>query len=319
MALFRRTAPGELLDDPALDAARRDARQGRFEAGRVLLAETRDDFDLRSYRNRLLADAAIKQLDALTAFSGQRPDDPDLAVWLGEARINHAWEIRGASLAKYVKRSAFEDFWGVLAGAAEPLLRATDLLPDDPTPWNRLQWHGLGMQRQRADLDELWAELSRRGPHYYTGYSSRVQVLCAKWQGSNQEVLDFARTAAAAAGPGDPFAALPIVAHFEGAADRGEITTHFRATETRAELEKLCDVFCAGQASGWPGMEAHHLFGAAFYLAGDTSRARHHLSQVDSRRIPRTWPWARLSVRPGKLYRRVRTELGLPRKAAVGR
>ncbi|MEU8252344.1 hypothetical protein [Nonomuraea sp. NPDC048916] len=89
-----------------------------------------------------------------------------------------AWAIRGAFRATYVGEERFARFWEVLSRAAGPLQQAAEALPDDPVPWDRLQWHGIGMQSGRKELDRIWTELIARDPRLYIGHYSRAQALC---------------------------------------------------------------------------------------------------------------------------------------------
>ncbi|MGI8330124.1 hypothetical protein ACRYCC_09160 [Actinomadura scrupuli] len=306
----RRVSEGTAWDDPALTAGLPDVRKGRLEAGRRLLAETRGDHDLRALRLGRLSMAAIPHREALARLYAENPGDADLALWLGDTRISHAWEVRGGQWASRVSADQFEEFWLILGTAYDPLIAASELLVDDPVPWDRLQWHGLGTQRGRAELDEIWAELHRRGPDFYTGHYSRLQVLCGKWKGSDAEVLDFAETAAKAAPPGSPIAAIPVAAHLEVLLVQGiSPAGYFRQPAVQTRLAELSDAWSEHVTEHPRVPEAHHLFGAAFYLGGDWLRARRHLSQVSAGSIPGTLPWSYLGE--GRGYLEARKELGL--------
>lgn len=90
------------------------------------------------------------------------------------------------------------------------------------------------MQRPRQELVDIWAELHRRDPVFFEGHASRLQVLCAKWQGSNEELTAFTRAAAPA---GSPIPALLVAMHIELASDQ-EISPirYFGQEPVRAEL-----------------------------------------------------------------------------------
>jgi hypothetical protein len=180
-------------------------------------------------------------------------------------------------------------------------------------PWDRLQWHALGTQRGRGELDEIWQELLRRSPDFYTGHYSRLQVLCGKWQGSDAEVLEFADTAAHAAPPGSPIAAILVAAHLELAiSQRTAPAWYFRQPAVQTSLAELSDTWSQHPSTDPRVPEAHHLFGGAFYVSGDWLRARRHLSRVSAESIPRTLPWSYLSpANEGRGYLHARKELKL--------
>jgi hypothetical protein len=298
--------------DAAVNEARQQVSRGNLEAGRQLLADTRDDYDMRALRLGRLAQGSINQVGLLTQLAAARPDDGDLALWLGTTRIQHAWQVRTGARAKHVSREQFEEFWFLLGGAHEPLTRAIELLPDDPTPWNHLQWRGLGLQVERTELDDVWAELVKRDAENYVGHYSRTQVLCKKWQGSDEELLEFVTATSAEVAPGDPRAALIVAGHLELWATSGQgRTAYFRRPEIIGPITEIADRWITGVRRTPNTMEAHHLFGAAFYLAGDRERARRHLAQVDELAIPRTLPWAYLSNERVLCYLAVRHALGL--------
>jgi hypothetical protein len=301
----------DLFDDPALPSAVADAAKGKLEPGRRLLADSSADHELRGARLRQLSLAVAPHISALSRLQTENPDDADVALWLGAAQIDHGWQVRGSAIANQTDRRKFEEFWLILGRAYEPLARAAELRPDDPVPWDRMQWHGLGAQRPREELDEIWTELQRRGPGYYEGYASRLQVLCEKWQGSNEEVTEFTTAATAAAPTGSPIPALLVAKGIEvAAAKRMDPLEYFRTGSVCTELVKAADAWCEKPDGSVRTAEAHHLFGFAFWAGGDPLRARRHLSRVSPWSIPRNLPWVRYAENPGALYLQVRKEVG---------
>lgn len=235
-------------------------------------------------------------------------------------RSRSGWDIRGASLARYVGHDRFARFHETLETAEPPLRRAAEALPEDPVPWAHLQWQAIGNQAGRPALDSIWRELHTRDPALYAGHHGRAQALCAKWYGSDDELLTFARETVAASRPGDPVTAILPLAHFEIAWQENDYTGHdadealrarFRRPDVSGELVEAADSWRTGSRPHPFAPEAMHLFGAAFYYSGHHSRAQTLLTSA-GRRVPDTLPWAAASLTPGRRYARARRELGLP-------
>ncbi len=307
---------GKAWEDPALDLALPQVKAGRLHHGLELIQQARGSNELRALRVEKLAEAAAAHTGAL---SRQAQDNPDALLWLGAARIKHAWNIRGASFAKYVGVKRFQRFWEVLAEAEAPLRQAAQALPGDPVPWDQLQWHAIGMRSGRQELDTIWKELTARDPHLYAGHYSRAQALCAKWYGSHGELLAFARERVASAPPGDPVTAMLALAHFEiawsedGGSDRStedHLKAYFGDPDVAAALSLAADKWRDGSRPHPCSLDAAHLFGAAFYFGGHPRRAQELLAEA-GRRVPEILPWAAASLTPGRRYARAVRELGL--------
>lgn len=282
-------------DDAALAAALPRVRKGDLAAGLEILARTREDAELRSLYMDELDDAAVGHSDALTRMAADAPDDPDVQLWLGGVRIAEAWKARSAARAEYVSAEMFGRFWRRLALAGPPLYRAAELLPADAAPWEKLMWHSIGMQLGRDEQDRLWRELTERSPFLYSGHISRSQALAKKWWGSHAELLDFAEAAVAAAEPGDPVTAVLAVAHLEvgGDDDRDDLVAYLGRPSVHAALADAADRWQSAPGPHPRALDAHHHFGAVFYMAGDHERARRHLSHVGRSTAPvRAWGYA---------------------------
>jgi hypothetical protein len=282
--------------DAVLASALPKVRGGDLRAGLRVLADTRGDAEARSLCLEVLAEAALGQGGRLAELSADDPADPDLSLWLGATRIGEAWKARSAYRAEYVEADRFGRFWRLLALAGPPLYRAAELLPADPVPWDKLQWHGIGMQLGRDELDRIWQELTERDPFLYAGHISRSQALCKKWWGSDAEVLDFAEAVAAAAEPGDPVTAVLAVAHLEIGGEIGtwdDLNGYLARPSVHAALVEAADRWLAADRRHPRDLEAHHFFGAVFYRAGDHDRARRHLGPVARTSAPaRAWGYA---------------------------
>ena len=111
--------------------------------------------------------------------------------------------------------------------------------------------------------------------------------------GFGREVLDFAETAAAAAEPGDPVTAVLAVAHLEIGGEIGtwdDLNGYLARPSVHASLVEAADRWLAADRRHPRDLEAHHFFGAVFYLAGDHDRARRHLGRVARTSAPvRAW------------------------------
>lgn len=306
---------GTAWDDPDLAAVLRAPARKRLPLGLALLAEARGAPELRALRVRMLARTLTGRLNELAALS---PDDPEAMLLLGTTRIQHAWNIRGGAYARHVKQERFQRFWAELRHAQAPLLRAAELLPPDPVPWDQLQRYAMGMQSGREELDRVWNELLWRAPSLYSGHYTRVQAISAKWYGSDEEAAEFAEEVVDRAAPGDPVVAAAAAVHFEIAnrradeASRREVAlrSHFRDPAVRHLMVRAADRWLRSPTPHPRAPEAHHMFGAAFYFAGEEERARHHLRQTDER-MPELLPWSVTSLTPARYYAQVRTALGV--------
>ncbi|MFG1969123.1 hypothetical protein ACGFJC_07355 [Nonomuraea fuscirosea] len=307
---------GRSWDDPALEHVLPQVKAGRLEPGLELISQARGDNELRALRVEQLAIAGAAHTEPLGRLAG---DNVDGLLWLGAARIEQAWAIRGASYARYVDAERLVRFGEVLSSAAGPLRQVTEALPDDPVPWDRLQWHGIGMQSGRKELDRIWTELTARDPHLYLGHYSRAQALCAKWYGSDEELLTFARSATASARPGDPVTAILPLAHFEivwseinetEQPAQNLLEAYFGNSDVADPLIEAADKWRDGNRPHPRALDAAHLFGAAFYFGGHLTRAQRLLTGA-GRRMPEILPWSAASPLPGRRYARARRDLGL--------
>lgn len=285
--------------DMALDAGVDAVGDGYLAAGTALLRETRKDPELRAQRVEALGRAAIGRSAAIAALLTEETadaDTADLLLWLGRTVIDEAWQIRGDGWADSVGPDRFKLFHATLVNARDPLLAAAELNPEDPVPWEVLQWMALGLEAGRDAKDSIWREVSRRVPTLFPAHWGRLQVLSEKWGGSHEEMFAFARSSAAVAPAGHPLTAMLPLAHAEYLlCERQPLLerrssrayTRFSAAhydpETVQELREASDKWADGKLPHPRDLEAHHLFGAILADCGDDERARVHLAEVGDR------------------------------------
>lgn len=275
--------------DPALDQAVDAVRRRYLHVGVGLLAATRLDPELRAQRVEALARAAIGQSRDVMALLAQDQSNPDLWLWLGRTLVEEAWLLRPDVRARSAQAGRVRRFHQAMERAREPLRAAATLLPTDPVPWECLMWMALGLDAPRAEKDALWLECARRFPTLYPANVARLITLSPSWGGTTAEMFEFARVAVSRSIEGDPLPALVPLAHFERNAERSGGRHWF-------DDEALREIVSA--AGSWVerrrimphprAIEAHNVFGAAFYLADLRRPARGHLVRTGGRfsRLP---------------------------------
>ncbi|MBA9004388.1 MULTISPECIES: hypothetical protein [Thermomonospora] len=275
--------------DRAVDAV----HERRLRAAVPVLAGSRADPELRSLRVEALAKAAAGGSQGIEALLAEDPRNPDLWLWLGRTRVEEAWRIRPDARARSVQAAGYTAYTRRLKSAHDPLLRAAELFPDDPVPWESMMWMVLGLDVGREEKDALWMQAYRRWPTSYGAHAARVVTLSPQWGGTTEEMFDFARIGMSSASLEDPRAALIPLAYFEYFVQErsGIIRGHsswFGSEECR-EVETAARGWFEGHAPHPRTIEAHNMFGAAFYLADARRPARQHLIRTYGR--PSGLPW----------------------------
>lgn len=205
--------PREALRDnpssgvPAIDAATDAAAAGDWKPATTLLTDSFGQWDFRASAVASLARVAADDESFLTAWRSADPDDKHADVVDCAALTALAWQVRGSMRGKETSAEQFTGFRRVLERAETAALRATELLPDDPTPWSTLVTIARGLGYDDAKFSALWQQLTERAPLHRRAHQSALQYWCAKWRGSHEQMFAFAEQAAASA----PSLALLVV------------------------------------------------------------------------------------------------------------
>ncbi|KQV14547.1 MULTISPECIES: hypothetical protein [unclassified Kitasatospora] len=190
------------------------ARRGDWHPARDLLLATGEDWALKEHRVSYLANRAVgKPVLQQWAEAETQSGDP-LAV-LAEAEVTRAWAIRGNGRARYVRKSAWPQYFEILGQADRIAREAGRRAPLDPTPRVTALRTARGLQLPRAEFDQRWEALVTRDPLHRAGHHQALQYLCAKWYGSDEQMLRFAHDAADQAPDGHPLVLLPLLANLE--------------------------------------------------------------------------------------------------------
>ncbi|MGC5011760.1 hypothetical protein ACLQ2R_13435 [Streptosporangium sp. DT93] len=278
--------------DAVLDDAFAAVRGRVLEAGAAAIGATRGDPERRALRVEALSRAAVGQSRTVEALAVLHGADPDLWLWLGRTRIEEAWAIKPDVRARAVQARRLQAFQEAMEAARDPLLLAAALAPSDPVPWEAMMWLSLGLDRPRQEKDALWSEVVRRHPALYPAAVARLMALSPAWGGGAHEMLGFARQAAARAPDGDPMAALVPLAHFERVASGRSPMSRggWFSDEALREVVSYAGRWL-GRDSHPRAIEAHNLFGAAFYLADLRRPARGHLLRTNGRGSRLPWSY----------------------------
>ncbi|QKW24168.1 DUF4034 domain-containing protein [Kitasatospora sp. NA04385] len=213
-------APREALDPsrsgPPMPARTAEARQalantlwgGDWRAAADHLAAAAGDWDEHWSRFELLRAVAREDDAWLTAWRAADPDSCDAAALEADLLVHRAWEIRGGGYAKEVPPERMARFRELLPAAIEAARRAALLDERNPAPWVVMVTAARGAQLGPERFRPLWEGLVARAPHHYEGHWQGMQYWCAKWYGTNGQMMRFAEQAADGAPPHSPLPGL---------------------------------------------------------------------------------------------------------------
>jgi hypothetical protein len=222
------------------------------------------------------------------------PDSTLPVLVAGCHAVHWAWEARGGQRAKYTTAAQFRGFHERLRYAETVLHKVVAREPDNVTAraWLVTSARGLGVGA--AEARDRFEAVTSLHPGHVVAHEQRLQYLCAKWCGSHEEMFDFARGAAAAAGPNSLLHELVAVAHLEKwlTCEVGEDKEYMISDEVCAELLAAADnsIFHPDYVPAGPGWAPRvATFAMALELADEFDAAWHAFALLDG--VVTEWPW----------------------------
>ncbi|MFD0268644.1 hypothetical protein ACFVGY_19060 [Streptomyces sp. NPDC127106] len=235
---------------PEQTAALAAVRAGDWQAGAAWIDAAGTDWEERWERVRALSEAAAEDDAWLLAWQAARPGDPTAAVVEADTAVQVAWNVRGSQSGARTTQEQFRLFRELLLTAERTAHAAQKLAdPADPVPYMVEQAIGMGLGYPHERYEELWAQITARAPKLLTAHTHCMQYWAAKWRGSHELALGFARKAADGAEPGELLSLLPLIAYFENESwdDDLQAEDYYKEPEVCAAVDAaLADLAAAG-------------------------------------------------------------------------
>ena len=213
----------------------------------------------------------------------------------GSMKMTQAWIVRGASRGFEVGGDAFEQFYGLLDEAAEFLLMADELRPDDAEAAARMIRVSMGLQTDPDRYHEFFDQTSRSAsPHLGAGFYM-VDAISAKWGGDNQNMLAFAREQSVST---PMFLSLVPLAHIEKwfyletfDNDQSAADNYFRDEAVRREIIDCYQRQCEHKISDYFDILARSVWALALVQTGEDDAARNELQYLGPRCANKPWDY----------------------------
>lgn len=193
------------LRDRELRTALEDVGIGRWVGLRELLERTGADWDRRTHRIRVLADAAAGG-KCVEAWQVAQPDNVDAMVLRAEVEVVRVFRVvaRDGSVASMR-----------LDSIVDTCITAAKAAPSDPVPVVSLLTIARLYPQGKREIDSWWSEMQQRDPFNREACHQVLRYFSSRYHGSAAMVQNFARECAQRAPFGSPLAVLPLVARVE--------------------------------------------------------------------------------------------------------
>ena len=292
----RRQPAGLVIDpaqgDPQARALIEALGAQDWRTARDMLTATTDP-DARAY----LMEAAAN-VDGVHDWIGEWVDaEPDSTLPVlvrGCHAVFWAWEARGGKRAEHTSQDQFREFARRLRIAENLLDEVVDRDPDDVTARTWLVTSARGRQVNRDEARARFDEVVKRHPGHIVAHEQRLQYLCPKWFGDEEQMFAFAREATAAAPGGSLLPELLAVAHVEKWLEMpaDESDAYMQSEEVRADLvaaaEKSIFHPAFQPAFGW--VPRASVFALSLELAHEFEAAARVFEMLGDR--VSEWPWS---------------------------
>ncbi|MFF8032857.1 MULTISPECIES: hypothetical protein [unclassified Streptomyces] len=277
------------LDDAELSRVlgRLSKRNGSGKAADVtlvvnLLEETGDDWDRRSHRVSVLAEATA-DAGIAAAWLDREPQNADALVF-------HSW----TALARGLRDGHLEDA-GQLVSQCH---RAAGLRPEDPLPWVVLLGAARIERYGQHEVNAIWREATGRDRWHREAYLQMLAYLSPEEGGSSAAVLDFVDVVRTRIPANAPCAAVELTAgvrQYQGLLAQGGVRAMtagqlWEGGQIAAALEQAAALWAKPGFFQHAGAPADlNVLAYALCAAGRAADAHSVFQTLEGMVTP--WPW----------------------------
>jgi hypothetical protein len=309
VALFRpKAAVAEVEPTAAIEV---DPLYGHPEAAELLAALEGGDWRLVDRQLSSVDDVDRREALALilsgadnvepSVFDEWAAGHPAQGLFLrGTRSLLKAWELRTGGRAERVARSAWDPFFSTLRQAEADLLASVDRSPENEPAWSALIATGMGLQIPKSEAWARYRQATARTKNRLLAAERLLQYLCRKWQGSHDEMFDFAIATSRAAPDGHPIHRLVPMAVIERRIDCKNISEwnaeynrpfYSRALAEAAYRSIDMETFGPRPGQGPFQLGARNIFAGAYANINDQVRLRVQLEIIGLNMTKRPWDY----------------------------
>jgi hypothetical protein len=184
---------------PVIAAAVAAARAGDWRPAGSLLNRSYGDWAMRAAAVHALGEAAGDNGAWLEMWrAAGTGDDRHIAVVDAHALLWLAWKLRGNKPPDQTSPEQHNAFYQTLQQSEAAAQRATELAPEDPTPWCTLVTLARGRGYDNNTFNAIWRELQARDPLHRAGHEFAMMYMGDDEPVSYDTLFAFAERAAAA-------------------------------------------------------------------------------------------------------------------------
>ncbi len=184
---------------PVIGAAVAAARAGDWRPAADLLHRSYGDWAMRAAAVHALGEAAGDNGAWLETWrAAGTGDDRHIAVVDAHALLWLAWKLRGNKQPEHTSAEQHDAFDRTLTRSEAAARKATELVPEDPTPWCTLVTLARGRGYDNNTFAAIWRELQARDPLHRTGHEFALMYMADDEPVSYDTLFAFAERAAAA-------------------------------------------------------------------------------------------------------------------------
>jgi hypothetical protein len=304
---------------PAIDPAFGDARarvlldaltKGDWRAARDVFAAAQDPNALA-----YLMEAAA-EVDGIQEWIGDwiaaEPESTLPVLVRGCSAVAWAWRARGTAGSEYTRQEQFREFFRRLKIAENALDEVIERDPADVTARTWLVTSARGRQVDQQEAQDRFDAVVRRCPHHVVAHEQRLQYLCAKWFGSDEQMFGFARAATAAAPKGSLLPVLVAHAHVEKWLALPTVVdeAHMTNPEVRAELLAAAEqsIFHPDFTPIGNWTRRANFFAMSLHLAGEHSAAARVFDLLGDQPSERPWNYLGRGNNPAARFAKARRD-----------
>ena len=287
LSKLRAKAPddGLILDKCLGDAEaarlRDEVDAGRTDAFRQAL-ETTTDLERRDFLLLIVLSSITKRSNWIDQWAHERPTEALPRIAGGREFVDIAWEVRGAKTGDKVSQRQFDQFFVNLDLAWSRFEAAIAADPAEGSTYALMIDCAKGLDLPIQDRVALYERAQETRPWQQIAHRSTVQALAAKWGGSSEMMLDFARQASAGAPAGSGVHVVVPEAHIEAWIQADATDAYWRAPGVRDEITEAAarsiDQTVASRGP-WDKRD-RNAFAFCYWQMGEQERARREFELI---------------------------------------